>query len=133
MKNIFAGILLSILAFSSAEASTLVCTLVESGKATNYSSVTADLSKPIEEVYIDHKGVDIGENNYSFSLLLDLNETMLEITALFTENNNVQDEVASDSWIVDLSQVASGTPVVLEDLKDTAGRKLMDFVCVYRK
>lgn len=117
---------------TSAHAESLVCALKETKNPSNYSSVKVDLDK-IEDYYYDQKGIDIGrKDNYSYGMSVTREGNKLEVSATFTENKHVQDEVSSSSWTVNLKKAKRGEPVINEPLNDERGH-IMDFVCYYNR
>lgn len=131
MKTLLFALILGVSAQAHAK-ETIVCAMKDAKNPRNFSSVTVDLTKPLEEYYIDDKGVDIGDENYSFNLQVSRKRNTVEIGAVFQENKHVQDEVGSQSWTVNLSKAVEGKPIVEEPFEDD-GVKKIDFVCYYNK
>lgn len=130
MKALFA--ILALTFAHNAHAATLVCALKEAKKPSNYSSVTVDLSKTLQDAY-NSDGVDVGDDdNYSFILTVTRDGKKLEVSSIFTENKHVQDEVSSGSWTVNPAKAKAGKPVITEPLTED-GKKILDFVCYYNK
>jgi hypothetical protein len=130
MKALVTGIILTVLS-ASAFADTLTCTLQDSRNRSNISEVTVDLRKALPD-YIQDNGLDIGEENYSYTIEFSGDKSALDLNVVFTENNNVQDEVSSGLWTVDLTSAKNGEILLTEELGND-GKKIMDFSCQYRK
>lgn len=129
MKSLATLFAASALFSSYAHAGNLICTLSEYGNPKNASTVNVDLARPFEEIYLDQAGVNLGDENYSFDFQLDRNGTHLSISAIFSENNHVEDQVAEGTWTVDLSAAPTQTPVIHDDLTNTSGRTVLSFDC----
>ena len=125
MKLVFLATVLCAAVQASAT-STLECTMTntESGA---YVQVQADLNNISEDGYVSD-GVDVGPENYGFMLMLERHQKDVLVSAIFSENNHVQDEVASGDWEIDLEKAKGGDVVLQEDLR-SQGRKVLDFTC----
>lgn len=123
-----------LLTASFAQADTLVCAIKENANPKNYSSVTVDLENIEEGGYNDDKGIAIGENAYSFGLIVEKGEDKHDysINAVFYENLHVQDEVASMSWDINVYRSKAGVPVINEPLEED-DKVVFDFVCYHNK
>ena len=131
MKTALSALLL-VLA-SAANASTLTCTLSETAQPTNSQSISIDLKQPLREFYAHDQSLDVGRDSFSFIATAALEENILNLDVIFTEDAHVQDEVANMAWDIDLSQAKEGEVVVQEDLNwGPEEAELMDFSCVFK-
>ena len=84
---------------------TLVCAIKETANPRNYSSVVVDLTQPLEEVYVDQNGINVGEDHFSFTLEVTRpSEQKLELNVIFQENLHVQDEIGNALLEIVVSQ-----------------------------
>lgn len=121
-----------VLSSAFAQADTLVCAIKDAKNPKNYSSIKVDLAKIEESGYNDDKGILVGDNDFSFGLIVLKEKGEVSVNAVFYENRHVQDEVASYTWDVKLSEVKKGKPVIEEPL-EMDDVKVANFVCYINK
>lgn len=119
---------ISVLLTQTVHARSLVCESRAVANSKNSSKVTINLAGKLKEFYMDKNGVNVGTENYSFLIVPTLKENFLTIDVTFSENNHVQDEVASQSWNINLDASANDKIIVREPLHSD-GLHVMDFVC----
>lgn len=125
MKHLIAlCLVLSSAAFAE---STLTCQLKTKNKSV---SVVTSLSK-INPDGVTSDGVNVGRDNYSFSMTVEKTGTnAFSLMAIVYENNHVQDEVGEFSCDFALK---AGSNVVCNEPLEMDGKKIGDLVCTAKK
>jgi hypothetical protein len=71
----------------------LICELNEVSNATNKSSVTVDLTQPLEDYYIDENGVEVGIKGWDLKLSESTNSRPILTEPLRSRNRDLMNFV----------------------------------------